>query len=214
MNEWGITPTTSADGLTLIFASNRTSSGWNYDLWMSTRKDAGDDWGPPIRLGPKVNSGSYDGAGNLSADGLVLFFTSSRSGGFGSDDIWVTTRKTVNDPWQSPVNVGAPINTSATDAAPEISTDGRTLFFDSPRPGGLGHFDLWQVPIAPVFLLPDFDGDSVINFTDFCTLAQHWFQTEASVDISPPPNGDGRIDFEDLSGFVEYWLHETRLVVR
>ena len=45
--------------------------------------------------------------------------------------------------WSSPVNLGAVVNSPATDAAPAISKDGRSLYFNSNRPGGSGGSDLW-----------------------------------------------------------------------
>ena len=45
--------------------------------------------------------------------------------------------------WQAPVNLGALVNSSATDAAPAVSKKGTSLYFNSNRPGGLGAADLW-----------------------------------------------------------------------
>jgi Tol biopolymer transport system component len=45
--------------------------------------------------------------------------------------------------WIAPVNLGAVVNSSATDAAPAISKDGRSLYFNSNRSGGIGGADLW-----------------------------------------------------------------------
>jgi hypothetical protein len=45
--------------------------------------------------------------------------------------------------WSAPVNLGAVVNSSATDAVPAISKDGRSLYFNSNRPGGSGGNDLW-----------------------------------------------------------------------
>jgi len=49
----------------------------------------------------------------------------------------------VHEPWSSPVNLGAPLNTAFLDAQPTLSNDGRTLIFASNRPGGFGGNDLW-----------------------------------------------------------------------
>ena len=52
----------------------------------------------------------------------------------------------------------------------------------------------------------DLNGDGIVNFKDFCELAQYWGLDESSVDIAPLPLGDGRVDFKDLAIFSEYWL--------
>ena len=201
-NDDDITPTTSADGLTLIFASNRGSGGWQYDLWMSTRVSTDGEWGTPVNMGSTINSSSYDGAANLSSDSLVLFFASNRPEGMGSDDIWMTIRKTVNDPWESPVNLGAVINTNVDDTAPAISADGRTLYFDSQRPGGFGSYDLWQVSITPNV---DFNGDGIVDIDDLVIMIENWGTNESLCDIGPMPWGDGIVDRKDLEVFMSHW---------
>ena len=42
-----------------------------------------------------------------------------------------------------PVNLGTVVNTANNDLHPYVSSDGRTLVFDSDRPGGVGDPDLW-----------------------------------------------------------------------
>ena len=113
-----------------------------------------------MNLGPTVNSPYHEIGPTLSADGLILFLTSERPGGYGSRDIWVTTRKTTDDQWATPMNLGPPINTSAFDQIPIISPDGSTLYFSSMRPGGYGGLDVWQVPILPAPGDLDQGGDS------------------------------------------------------
>jgi hypothetical protein len=45
--------------------------------------------------------------------------------------------------WSVPANLGAVVNSSATDAAPAVSKKGTSLFFNSNRPGGSGGPDIW-----------------------------------------------------------------------
>ncbi|MHC4119032.1 MAG: LamG-like jellyroll fold domain-containing protein [Planctomycetota bacterium] len=100
-------------------------------------------FGTPTNLGPTVNSSSDDWVSSISADGLSLYFTSNRTGGYGGTDIWVTTRPTIYEPWDTPVNLGPTVNISAWDSLPSISADGLTLFFVSELPGGYGFLDLF-----------------------------------------------------------------------
>ena len=99
-------------------------------------------FGTPTNLGPTVNSPSYDSDMSISADGLSLYFTSNRSGGSGTHDIWVTTRETAQDPWGEPVNLGPTVNSSDWEHTPFVSADGLTLYFSSTRPGGSGTFSM------------------------------------------------------------------------
>ncbi len=181
-------PRISGDGLSLYFESDRPGGSGSYDLWVTTRATLSQAWGPPANLGPTVNSSSWDYQPSISADGLSLFFTSGRPGGLGPDDIWVTTRATVSDPWGPPVNLGPQINTSADEFCPNISADGSTLYFTSSRPGGYGGYDIWQAPIlaAPVcgdsehpYPAVDLNKDCRVDLADLAVLLAHWLECTA-----------------------------------
>ncbi len=203
-------PSISSDGLSLYFASNRAGGSGSWDLWVTTRATLSDPWGPPVNLGSTVNSSTLDLWPNISADGLALFFGSGRPPGLVPDDIWVTTRATVSDPWGLPVNLGPRVNLSATDDdCPSISADGRTLYFTSNRPGGYGGYDLWQVSVIPIV---DFNGDGIVDLKDFSKLAQYWGHDESSVDVGPMPWGDATVDIQDVAVLAGYWLKEIGLI--
>jgi Tol biopolymer transport system component len=86
-------PTVRRDGLEVIFVSNRPGSLGGVDLWASTRPTTSDKWSTPVNLGPTVNTEFNDRAPYLSADGLSLVLVSDRPGGFGGNDLYVSTRK-------------------------------------------------------------------------------------------------------------------------
>src|SRR5262245_705732 len=71
-------------------------------------------WTEPVNLGPVVNSSSNDSHPALSPDGLSLYITSTRPGGvssgIGTEEIWVSRRASLNDPWGPPQNLGPTIN--------------------------------------------------------------------------------------------------------
>jgi hypothetical protein len=89
-----------------------------------------------VNLGPTINTSSSDNGPAFSKDGLSLYFGSSRPGGFGLMDIWVSQRDSVNDDCGAPVNLGPTINTASGDLLPALSRDGHWMFFTSTRPGG------------------------------------------------------------------------------
>ena len=102
------------------------------------------DWSTPTNLGPIVNSAFIDAGPATSKDGLSLYFHSTRPGGFGLNDIWVSQRASDDDPWGSPVNLGPAINTEFTEAVPAFSRDGHWMFFNRLEgPGSFGVFDIW-----------------------------------------------------------------------
>ena len=101
-------------------------------------------FGEPTNMGPLVNINSaYAWAANISIDGLELYFSSDRAGGYGGYDVWVATRPTTEDDWGSPTNLGPTVNSSSDDECPDISVDGLSLYLTSNRPGGHGAKDIW-----------------------------------------------------------------------
>jgi hypothetical protein len=159
-NEWG--PCLSADGLELYFGSGRFGGSGAEDLWVTTRSTTDDDWSTPVNLGSTINSSSPEGMPSISSDGLELYFSSGRPGGYGDGDIWVTTRATKEDLWEEPVNLGPTVNSSSLEIGSRISADGLSLYFNSDRPGSSGEWDLWVTTRAttdenwsePVSLMP------------------------------------------------------------
>jgi Tol biopolymer transport system component len=146
------TPSISADGLSLYFASDRTGGyGGLGDVWVTKRTTRNDPWGTPVNLGPVVNSSAAEASPSISADGLSLFFCDGargfsaprRPGGLGDVDLWVTTRTSPDGEWQPPINLGPTINSTSFDAEPAISSDGLSLYFESERPGGYGGLDIY-----------------------------------------------------------------------
>ena len=151
-------------------------------------------WSTPVLLGAPVNSACQDQTPTLSKDELALYFTSTRRGGLGTDtpdgcqdsfDLWVAHRASRDHPWETPVNLGAPINTPASEAGPTSSHDGRLLFFY--RFVGTGQRDIyvarrdanesWDTPeslgpdvnttnseAGPTFVRHEGDGDGTLYF--------------------------------------------------
>jgi len=75
---------------------------------------------------------------NVRKDGRELVFSSTRAGGFGGPDIWVTTRSSVNDAWSVPVNLGPGVNTGYGESRPFLSSDAEQLLFGRAGPQGTG----------------------------------------------------------------------------
>jgi len=141
-------------------------------------------FGEPVNLGSVINSARSDYGACISVDGLELYFCSERSGGFGAADIWVSTRQSVNDPWDSPTNLGSTVNSPYSDSYPSLSSDGLTLYFSdaysgSPRSSGLGGGDIWMTtrPSRTASWCEPVNMGAPIN--------------SSNLDISPTISGDG-----------------------
>lgn len=85
-------PTIRADGLEIVFHSNRPPSVGMVDLWVSTRKKLGRPWSTPVSLGAVVNSTQREQQASLSDSADELYFASNRPAP-DEGDIWVSTRK-------------------------------------------------------------------------------------------------------------------------
>src|SRR6266702_6484445 len=127
--------------LTLLIGCNAKPDQVTFAL--QADRFASSEWSDPVNLGPLINSSALDANAGLSSDAHTLFFVSTRTGGLGNLDIWMSHRRCLACDWEAPVNLGAPINSDAIDAAPTLSEDGRLLFFYSARAGGFGLSDVY-----------------------------------------------------------------------
>ncbi len=96
-------------------------------------------FGEPTNLGSEINSVAADRGPCISADGLSLFFSSKRAGGYGEHDLYLASRPTTDDEWAAPTNLGPTVNSPAKDSDPAISADGLELYFASRRTGSYFH---------------------------------------------------------------------------
>lgn len=141
-------PSMPADGSYMIYtvreknesAHCRSMDGTFEDFYISYREENG--WTLRKNLGPPVNSDCNEGAANVSPDGRFMFFAANnRKMRDESMDIYLVEKK--GNAWSVPVNLEAPINTDAFESQPSFSSDGKTLYFVSNRPGGIGGNDIW-----------------------------------------------------------------------
>lgn len=112
-------PGLSKNGLSLYFQSQRPGLG-GFDIYVSQRASENDPWGPPVMLGPEINSTWSDVAPNLSRDGHYLFFCSNRrTGNLNDFDLYVAYREFTHDDfsWQ-PATPITELNTDQMDAGP------------------------------------------------------------------------------------------------
>jgi WD40 repeat protein len=120
----------------LYFNKNPLPSNGGGDINVSEQAADG-SWGTAVAV-PQLNSDSTDQRPSVAFNGLTIYFYSNRLGSMPnpagtstSNDLWVSTRASVLEPWSAPTNVGAPINTAAGELHPFIFSHGRieTLYF-------------------------------------------------------------------------------------
>ena len=137
-------PALSPDGNTLYFVSDMDGGYGGTDIWSCTR--TANRWSKPINLGKTINT-----AGNemfpFPADNGDLYFASDGQPGFGGLDIFIAKKS--GNTWETPVNLGQPLNSSYDDFAFAQCPGGRYGTFSSNRPGGLGSDDIYCFRTLP-----------------------------------------------------------------
>ena len=132
----------SQDGEWLIFTGCNYPEGLgSCDLYISYKNKNG-EWSEAENMGRVINSDAWETAPSLSPDKRDLYFSSTRLGGYGGSDIWVSHR-TENGRWQKPENLGQVINTTGDDGCAFIHADNLTLYFNSNGHAGYGLSDLF-----------------------------------------------------------------------
>lgn len=179
-------PSFTIDGLKVIFTVRMPYRGGcpgfgakEEENFFESRWD-GNQWLPRQPLPGKVNTPCNEGAGCVSPDGRFLFFAASaQADNYGSMDLYVSEWK--NGAWQQPQNLGPKVNGPSWESQPNFSADGKTLYFVSNRPGGLGKQDIWKTHrlpngdwADPENLGPDLN-TSEDDFSPFLHANQHTF---------------------------------------
>jgi Tol biopolymer transport system component len=121
------TGTVSVDRLSLVFSSSRAGGLGGGDIYIATRSTVEAPWSTPSPL-MSLNSSDDDSAPWMSTDGLTIFFSSTRPGGAGEQDVWRATRATHTTPWSTPEPVSE-LNGVDYDSDPWLSPDCRTIVY-------------------------------------------------------------------------------------
>ena len=139
----------SAEGGGANFYFNRMIGATPPEFFYASVSRDGETRGPAVYVSELNVVTATDQHVTIRKDGREVFFSSNRAGGLGGFDLWASSRQSSHEPWSAPVDLAAPLNTTATDQQPTLSHDGRTLLFASNRPGGSGGNDLWVSTRSP-----------------------------------------------------------------
>ncbi len=145
-------PSLSVDEKTLVFtrqipsrygSNNSNPDSFQEDLFVSFYDSTSLEYRKAFPMQSIINTQQNEGAQCISGDGNTCVVTCcNRNGGKGSCDLYIMFFR--NGHWTEPINLTS-INTSAWESNPSLSSDGRTLYFASNRPGGYGKIDIWKV---------------------------------------------------------------------
>jgi outer membrane protein OmpA-like peptidoglycan-associated protein/tetratricopeptide (TPR) repeat protein len=133
--------TVSQDGDWLFFAADIAGAGvGGFDIYKSVYTPSG--WSEQENLGDSINTDFWESSPAISPDKRALYFSSTRPGGYGGADLYVSYLKP-NGRWTEAVNMGSSINTAGDELAPFIHADNQTLYFTSDGLPGYGGSDLF-----------------------------------------------------------------------
>lgn len=123
-NDYDNYPAVAGSG-NLYFGSRRRGGLGRGDLYVSHRIDG--EYQAAENLGPLVNSPATDADPYIAPDESFIIFSSTRDGGYGSGDLFLSYRR--GRSWTEPQNLGHLVNTPEFEYAPLVTPDGKYLFF-------------------------------------------------------------------------------------
>ncbi len=139
-------PAISADGNTLVFASNMPGGFGGMDLWMATFDRRKKTFANPVNLGPEINSAANEMYPYLRADDK-LYFSSDRIEGMGGMDIYKADLLETNK-WGKVENMRSPLNSEGDDFAIVFDGVNEKGLFTSNRKGGRGGDDIYTFDVT------------------------------------------------------------------
>lgn len=153
--DFGIDDTTTAghpfviDDELIIYASDMDGGQGGKDLWYIRYEKKTKIWGPPVNLGPKINTPGDELFPYVREHDGMLFFASNGHIGMGGLDIF-KAESAGEMKWKNVENMGAPINSAANDFAIIWEEEEDRGYFSSDRPGGKGKDDIWSFMMPPL----------------------------------------------------------------
>ena len=134
-------PSISPDKKEIYFSSNRPGGRGGLDLWKTSLQPNG-SWGKPVNLGDTINTPGNEQSPYIHPDNQTLYFSSDTHVGMGGFDLYLT-RKDSSGRWQTPINLGYPINTWNDEIGLIVNARGDKAYFSSDREKGKGK-DLYE----------------------------------------------------------------------
>ena len=134
-------PSISKDGKMLFFISNMPGGYGGTDIYYCRKQ--GFYWGPPINLGPSINTSSNEMFPYISENNS-LYFASSGHIGFGGLDIFKSTF--LKNHWSYPINIGYPFNSDKDDFSYLFDRKKNLGYFSSNRNGSDDVFEFQSNP--------------------------------------------------------------------
>jgi len=88
----------------------------------------GGEYENPIKMSAEINSGKNIGGSIISPDESYLIWYMDREDGYGKSDMYVSFKQK-DGSWLAAINMGSIINTEMQESSPQLTHDGKYLFF-------------------------------------------------------------------------------------
>lgn len=118
-------------------------------------------WSAPVEI-TELSSGDGDDDPSLTNDLLEIYWGSHRAGGLGGEDIWMSSRASPSDPWDTPVNV-VELSSSFAETTMKVTGDGLAMYFTSTRGGGPDLYFSWRTSRGGPWATPVLSSLSTVN---------------------------------------------------
>ena len=82
----------------------------------------------PVKMSTEINTGRWIAHPFIASDESYLMWDAEREGGYGESDCHISFRQQ-DGSWGAAINMGAQINTSLNESSPNVTHDGKYLFF-------------------------------------------------------------------------------------
>jgi len=136
-------PVISSDEEVMLYTYMGKRSKGGFEDIFQTEKDKNGKWKKPEPLGDNINGYDHDACIALSPDGQTLFVyrdTEDKKG-----EIYYSRLK--GRKWATPLPLLGEINTNHWEGSASLSADGRTIYFTSDKPAGLGGRDIYKATL-------------------------------------------------------------------
>ncbi len=135
----------------LYFSSQKRGA---YEIYRAPM--TGEGFGEPELLSGPFNGPHLNSDFTLTRDGRVALWWSTRPGGYGSGDLYVS--RLTDEGWTDALNLGPEVNSKHLDFTPSLSPNNAVLYFASNRPvqgQDSGASDLYSIPVKDLGPLRD-----------------------------------------------------------
>lgn len=142
-SSWETHASTSPDGKTMYFVSDRSGGFGGRDIYIS-KKQADGTWGKPENAGANINGPLDEESPFISIDNSTLYFSSNGNKSMGGFDVFMSKLGS-DGKWGPAENLGYPINSTCDDLFYTTTINGLKGYLTSVRADGKGEKDIYEI---------------------------------------------------------------------